>query len=279
MQTLERPITVGIDGTTTSQPAIDWAADTALRHDLPLKLVYVIDSPGPRVGYDYISRELDEAGADAATRARDAALAGHPGLTVQTATVNDDSTHALINESDHASMIVVGSRGHSGFYDMVIGSTSLHTAMHAHCPVAVIRPRTDDPANPARGRVVVGVSSSPYAVHALGLAFEEAALRGVGLTAVHVRPRHGDAAKDEAALAAMFDPWTKRYPAVDVDRVDLDGDPAKVLTQFSNGAELLVSGCRGHGGVAGLLRGSTSQAMLHHAGCPVLVVHDHDPVG
>ncbi|GHJ48175.1 universal stress protein [Catellatospora sp. TT07R-123] len=274
MQTLERPITVGIDGTTTSQPAIAWAADAAQRHAVPLRLVYVIDSPGPRVGYDYISHELDDAGAEAAARARDQALAGHPGLTVQTATVNDDSTHALINESDHASMIVVGSRGHSGFYDMVVGSTSLHTAMHAHCPVAVIRPRTVDADNPAHGRVVVGVGDSPHAAQALGAAFEEAALRGVGLTAVHVR--HGR--DDRSDLDAMLAPWSSRHPAVDVVEVTPSGDAAKTLIQLSQGAELFVCGCRGHGGITGLLRGSTSQAMLHHAGCPVLVVHDHDQV-
>jgi len=37
-------------------------------------------------------------------------------------------------------------------------------------------------------------------------------------------------------------------------------------------AQLIVVGSRGHGGIAGMMLGSTSQALIYHAPCPLLVV-------
>ena len=52
----------------------------------------------------------------------------------------------------------------------------------------------------------------------------------------------------------------------------LDGNAAALMAEFSTAVELLVVGTRGRGGFRGLLMGSTSQAVLHHAACPVMVV-------
>jgi nucleotide-binding universal stress UspA family protein len=51
-----------------------------------------------------------------------------------------------------------------------------------------------------------------------------------------------------------------------------EGYPARVLMDMADGADLLVVGCRGHGGFAGLLLGSVSAHCVHHAPCSVLVI-------
>jgi len=60
---------------------------------------------------------------------------------------------------------------------------------------------------------------------------------------------------------------------VEIERRVVEGRPAAVLVDESQGADLLVVGSRGHGGFAGLLLGSVSQQCAHHAACPVVIVH------
>src|SRR3712207_8328243 len=60
----------------------------------------------------------------------------HPEIHVTA--VLGSAADALIRESAGADLLVVGSRGHGGFSSMLLGSTSMHCALHAECPVTVV---------------------------------------------------------------------------------------------------------------------------------------------
>ena len=71
------------------------------------------------------------------------------------------------------------------------------------------------------------------------------------------------------ALGHQFGPILPGW----VSTSSLEGNAAQRLIDASEGAEMLVVGSRGHGGVVGLLLGSVSSACAEKAHCPVLVVH------
>ena len=141
-----------------------------------------------------------------------------------------------------------------------------------------------DPAAP----VLLGVDGSPANDLVVGFAFQEAALRGVPLTAMHtwthpVSTGPGDmlplvydvaevAAGEARVLAEALAGWHDKYPDVVVHRKLTHGGARKALIDATHRAQLVVVGTRGRGGFTGLLLGSVSQAVLHHAACPVAVV-------
>ena len=145
------------------------------------------------------------------------------------------------------------------------------------------------------GRIVVGVDGSAHARQALRYALAEAALRGarvvvVGSWAVPplaatgvgmipafdlLRTELADSASEVLSreLAEVAD----AAACAEVEQHVAQGDAAGVLVEAAAGADLLVVGSRGRGGVTGTVLGSVSRACLHHAPCPVAVVHDAGP--
>ena len=84
--------------------------------------------------------------------------------------------------------------------------------------------------------------------------------------------------REQALAAEEIAGWSEKYPDVPVNRHVLRGHPIKAPVDHSKGAELLVVGSRGRSGFAGMLLGSVSQGVLHHAHCPVAVVRPSSKV-
>ncbi|MDX6569747.1 MAG: hypothetical protein QOH15_2325 [Gaiellales bacterium] len=144
------------------------------------------------------------------------------------------------------------------------------------------------------GIIVVGVDGSDSSRAALTWALAEAALRGCSLRAVHawMIPAMGtgeapwalippgsyvDVSADEIEKAT-HEALDREIAEVDgpagvpVERVVDEGPAADVILDASSDAELIVVGTRGRGAIATLVLGSTSQHVIHHAKCPVVVV-------
>ena len=285
---MTRPIVVGVDGSPSSLDAVDLAARQARPRGASLRVVHAFVWPylgaplgpspvGPPEGG--LQHDAERLLAEALERARAAA----PDLDVDGEIVTGMAAAVLVEESRAATMIVLGDRGLGGFTGLLVGSVAVQLAAHAHCPVLVVRGRRQ-----ATGSVVLGVDGSPQGALAVMHAFEEASLRGADLLAVHawldpVPLQAGDVlpvlyetdaleAEEARLLAEAIAGCRERYPDV-VVREELVRAPARAcLIDRSAQAQLMVLGTRGRGGIGGLLLGSVSQSLLHHADCPVLVV-------
>ncbi|TCP47897.1 nucleotide-binding universal stress UspA family protein [Tamaricihabitans halophyticus] len=282
-----RPIVVGVDGSRSAVSAVRWAADAARLRDAPLAIVHCYTVP--TAGYpDFVTtlHELREGIrargeqwlAEATTTAREVG----PNLRVHTELREAQPVPLLLAMAHDAQLVVLGSHGLGGFTGMLLGSTAQALAAHGNTPVAVIRHELVS-TPPAPGPIVVGLDGSPASETALGLAFEEARLRATGLTAVRVwrGPMPGGSAESglrdaetRRELAHQLDGWRDKYPEVAIDQVTVRGRPAPTLLRYAEHAQLVVVGSRGRGGFRGLLLGSTSNSLLHHARCPVLVARE-----
>lgn len=138
-------------------------------------------------------------------------------------------------------------------------------------------------------KIVVGVDESEGAGEALAWAAREADLRGTALTAVlawgyldqHTTTKAKgrdsfDPDYDEGDAAEALDTIVERTlgaePSADVTRLTVNDLAPAALIAAADDADLLVVGARGLGGFRGLLVGSVSQHVLHHAPCAVAVV-------
>ena len=134
-------ILVGIDGSPSSIHALDWAAQQA---ELTGAKVQVLSTWEWPVYYGWAPQipEGWNPGADAAQVAEEAiepVRQDHPSVTFDVTVVEGHPAPALVEASQQAALLVVGSRGHGEFAGMLLGSVSEYCVTHAHCPVVVVR--------------------------------------------------------------------------------------------------------------------------------------------
>lgn len=145
--------------------------------------------------------------------------------------------------------------------------------------------------------IIVGVDGSPASDVATEWAARDAALRNVPLTVVHILPpteigpwvdipissdywlqRDRDADRIVADAMRVVNDVTSSAPDFAAEHCVVTGPAVPTLVDMSKDAEMMVVGCRGLGGVKGLLLGSVSSGLVHYAHCPVAVIHDEVPV-
>jgi nucleotide-binding universal stress UspA family protein len=213
----------------------------------------------------------------------------HPNLHVQVSSVRGEPRRALRSESESAALTVVGTRGRGRIPEVVLGSIALYVAAHARSAVAVVPPTVDNGGADPQRPVLLAADGTEESEAAVAFAFDEAAVRDVDLVAITVwddpalrtfaitAPMVGmlEDQEEQAVLGEQLAGWSDKYPDVRVRKVVLRGRPAEQLLAYRvNGKQpaLIVVGCRGHGGAAGLVLGSTSQRLITAAQVPIIVV-------
>lgn len=278
-----------MDATPGAGLALAWAADEAALRRLPLHVVLAADVPGLEGGSAELTSLWTSWGPAVRTvyatvleEARDFAVGRHPGLTVVAELADGSPADVLRARAPGSAMVVIGSR-HRGIVRDLFSRESVGEPLVSHAPCPVVVVREPELVSHAPPQVVVGVDGSAVSMEAVRFAFEEAAFREARVIAVSAwQPPHprdlaledAEDAEDEVRriLAESTAGWQEKYPQVDIRHAVVRGHPVRVLSDAAQWAVLLVAGSRGLGGFSGLLLGSVSQGLMHHAPCPVVIV-------
>ncbi|NLE80003.1 MAG: universal stress protein [Rhodococcus sp.] len=287
-----RPIVVGIDGSASAEQALSWAVREAALGGCPLSVVTTHLVPGlngvPRQVPIGFADRWEQEGKDRLTRALEVARDVDPDRAVEITTTLGVRPPAaeLVAQSSDATMLVVGANRQGILQRTMLGSVSSTVVSQAKCPVAVIRAEPGSDVNSLAGPVVVGVDGSEHSEKAVSMAFREASLRNAELLAVHawsdviltLAPDGGTPAEwaraaenATATLSERLAGYSAEFPEVKVRKSVVQDRPVRHLREHAETAQLLVVGRRGRGGLASMVLGSTSSALVHSAACPILV--------
>jgi nucleotide-binding universal stress UspA family protein len=292
-------VVVGIDGSTGARRALDWAAAQARLTHAVLEIVAASGRGGssadPHASEQYIEGDVEEAAAWAKALA--------PGAVITTKEVDGPPAAQLIEESEDADLLVVGSRGRGGFASLLLGSVSRKCVHEAHCPVVVVGAtgggRSEREIQPGQAgdvatathadrhnRIVVGIDGSSSSIAAAEWAATQSELTGDTLEALMTwewpstygwspgDPEYDPQHDCDVIMGDVLRPIRDQHPGIQIEAVVWEGHPAHRLVEASNRAGLLVVGSCGEGELAEALLGSVTEHCVAHAHCPVVVFRD-----
>ncbi len=136
----QRRIVVGVDGSAPSKAALSWAVQQGKLTGAVVEAVITWEIP-PTYGYPVPVSDVDWAqlAKQAVSEAVADTVDDAPPAKVTYKVVEGNAAQVLLEEAAGADLLVVGNRGHGGFVEALLGSTSQHCVHHATCPVVVIR--------------------------------------------------------------------------------------------------------------------------------------------
>jgi nucleotide-binding universal stress UspA family protein len=142
-------IVVGVDHSEQARGALRFALEEAKLRGATLRVVHAwqygtvapsgLESFYPVVGADV--GEVRKAAEQALEQTLQESLPDTDSVEVERRVVEGPPAAVLVGESRGADMLVVGSRGHGGFANLLLGSVSQQVAHHAACPVVIVRPK------------------------------------------------------------------------------------------------------------------------------------------
>ena len=292
-------ILVATDFSETADLALSRALDIAVRHESEVAILHVMQAEMPVMAtpemivvppdYEKVLRDSSEEGlARASARAKEA------GVRVREILKQGGAAHQIAACADaiDADLIIVGTRGHTGFKHLLLGSVAEEVVRTAKRPVLIVHPGDDRPIEPVK-TVLFPTDFSATADHALSAATR--LLSGSDDTKVllvhtfnispsvvpaggfgnGISPHFVENAQQLAEQATAPAAEALRNRGFEVEVLVERGDAAEVVTELasSRDVDIIVMGTRGHSKLRQILLGSTAERVVEHAPCPVMTVH------
>jgi nucleotide-binding universal stress UspA family protein len=286
-------IIVGVDGSEHAERALRWAVRQAGLEGRQLTLIHAagvgdLRSVAWASGAAEALPDLLDTAQEVIGTAVALAESMHPDVDVVGVPMLGDPRQVLVDLSEDAHLVVVGSRGRGTFSSMLLGSVSVSVARHSHCPVVVTRPGQDAVVEDG---VLVGADGTAESVPVIEFAFRQASLRGVPLTVMHtsfdvtvalasipdVSSSPDEADDFRLLLSESVAGLSEKFPDVSVSLELGSGLVDECLTRGSSCRDLVVVGRHRVDTIAKLLTGSISAAVLERCDSPVAVVPEGDP--
>jgi nucleotide-binding universal stress UspA family protein len=283
-------IIVGVDGSSSSEHAVLWAAEEARLQRRGLTLVHAqkkisgnelawLASAGipPHQVDEEIRGDVDRL----IERAHALAAERCPDTSIDTVVDVQDPRSLLLDLAATASMTVVGTRGHGRVASLLLGSVSGALVRHATRPVAVVRPR------PEAGRgVLIGADGSEESLELVEHAYREASLHQTPLTLVHclwdglvaqarwtsVSETDPEGQEARLRIAESVAGMGEKFPDVPVTVRVARGAIDACLVDLSAEYDLLVIGRPPRPLLMRLTLSGLTTPVVEHAHAPVLVV-------
>jgi nucleotide-binding universal stress UspA family protein len=250
-----KAVVVGVNGSQAAATAAKWAIDEAMSQQLPVRLVYVIagqESPnGPSSDWELERAEIALAEAESVVQC--AAQNEAKSIEVETAILAGDPAQVLINQSQEAALVCVGTARRGWASDGVLGPTAAGLVARAHCPVAVIRTNPDG-APTELGVIAVVLNDEPDNDEVVHQAMAEGRRRRAIVRQIDRRSNS----------------WVRRYPDVQVQTVAA-GTGLRWSENGSSAIELAVVGSADGDEMAGLST-PNCHPIVGYPDCSVLVV-------
>ncbi|MER6628919.1 universal stress protein [Streptomyces sp. NPDC000987] len=294
------PVIAGVDGSAESLAAAEWAAREAVRRGRPLRLLHARNWRPRPDGGDPAGAAQRHLARRVLREAEDRIRPACPGLRVEEEQTEGPATAALLKAAQEADLLVLGSRGLSGFTGFLVGSVALGVVARSETPVVLVRAGEDaadehlpdDDGGPSTRTgyrdVLLGVDLGDACDEVIEFAFEAARSRAARLRVVHAWQQPSpiglgpaetgllggvqQAAEWLGFLTAVLQVWREKYPDVEVVETVTEGRAQSVLVRAASGASLLVVGRHAAERPTGPRTGPVAHAAIHHVGCPVAVV-------
>jgi nucleotide-binding universal stress UspA family protein len=292
-------ILVATDFSETAELTLDRALDIAVRHESEVVLLHVMQPELPIVAtaemivvppdYEKLLREASTEGLNhCADRVRQA------GVRVREVLEVGNPARKITSSADaiQADLIMIGTRGNTGFKHLLLGSVAEEVVRSAKQPVLTVHPGDDRPIEPVRTLLfptdfsatadfALGVATRLLAgsnqakillVHTFNIASSVVPLGGFGNGATPLFVENAQQLAEKATAPAA---QALRARGFEVEILVARGDPAEIVIELAaeRNVDVIVMGTRGHSKIRQFLLGSTAERVVEHAKCPVMTVH------